>query len=145
MGRQARTQGAVGSDQQVTLARALTVLFTRDLHSSTGVSPHTVASYKTTFRLLVRFLSQYKPELLRPGTPIELFDSQLLEDFLRHLSVNRSCSAATVNVRLAAFAALARSLMRRHPHLLAYCQSILAIRQRKTVEPLVGYFEVYEL
>jgi len=147
MGRQkqAKTQGAETGEQPVTLARALSGLFTQDLHPSTGASPHTVASYKTTFHLLVRFLSLREPELLRAGTPIELLSAQLLEAFLRHLSVDRGCSAATVNVRLAALAALARSLMRRHPHLLAYCQSILAIRGRKTVEPLVGYFEVYEL
>jgi len=129
----------------VTLTRALSTLFKQDLHPATGASPHTVTSYKTTFRLLVRFLEQHSPELLRPGTPIERLDAQLLEKFLRHLSNERGCNRATVNVRRAALTALARSLMRRHPHLLPYCQSILAIPQRKTTDPQVGYFETYEL
>jgi site-specific recombinase XerD len=132
-------------EQCVTLARALTVLFEHDLHRSTGASRHTVASYKTTFRLLVRFLEQHRPELLEPETPIEKIDVRLVEAFLQHLGAKRGCCGATINVRRAAFGALVRSLMRRHPHLHPYCRSILAIPERKTIEPLVGYFEVAEL
>jgi integrase len=40
---------------------------------------------------------------------------------------------------------LAKSLIRRSPHLTGYCQSLLAIRGRKTQDALVGYFEVREL
>lgn len=147
-GREAGYRGACGEGpggQRVTLAQALAVLFEQDLHRSTGASRHTVDSYKTTFRLLVRFLEQRRPELLRPETPIEHLDAPLVEAFLRHLSAERGSSAATINVRRAAFGALARALMRRHPRLAPYCQSLLAIRERKTREPLVGYFEVHEL
>ncbi len=132
-------------EQRVTFARALTVLFEQDLHPTTGISSHTVASYKTTFRLLVRFLEQDHPDLLSPETPVKRFDAALVEAFLRHLATERGCIAATVNVRRAAFGALARALQRRYPQLLPYCQSLLAIRQRKTAEPLVGYYEVHEL
>jgi hypothetical protein len=44
----------------------------------------------------------------------------------------------------AAFFALARSVQRRHPELMNYCQSILAIPSRKMRETLVGYFELDE-
>ena len=131
--------------QPVTFARALSLLFEQHLHRSTGVSPHTVASYKTTFRLLLRFLEQHHPRLLSPETPVERFDAPLVEAFLRHLATERRCSASTINVRRAAFGSMARTLQRHHPQLAPYCQSILAIRQRKTMEPLVGYFEVDEL
>lgn len=131
--------------QQVTFARALAELFGQDLHPATGISHHTVDSYKTTFRLLMRFLEQHRPKLLKPDTPIERFDAALIEEFLRYLSADRGCTPATVNVRRAAFGALARAVLRRHPHLVGYCRSIMAIPGRKTKEPLVGYFELNEL
>lgn len=130
---------------QVTLAQALAVLFERDLHPATGTSRHTIDSYKTTFRLLLRFVEQNRPELLPSSTPIERFEASLIESFLRHLQQDRRCQAATINVRRAALAALARALQRCYPHLTPYCQSLLAIRSRKTRQVLIGYFEVYEL
>lgn len=131
--------------EPITFAQALVVLFEQDLHPTTGTSRHTVDSYKTTFRLLLRFLEQQRPELLQSDTPVERFDTLLVEAFLRHLAKDRGCGASTLNVRRAAFGALARALQRRYPHLTAYCQSLLAIRSRKTQEALVGYFEVREL
>ena len=129
----------------VTLAQALALLFEQELHPATGVSPHTVASYKTTFRLLLRFLEQQQPERLETDAPVERLDAAIVETFLRYLAAERGCSAATVNVRRAAFGALARAIQRHHPQLAPYAHSLLAIRQRKTREPLVGYFEVHEL
>lgn len=145
-GRTPGTSASAGSgEKRVSFAQALAALFEQDLHPSTGVSPHTVDSYKTTFRLLLRFLEKDYPGLLSPRTPVERFDAALLEAFLRHLAIERGCSASTVNVRRAAFGALARALGRRYPQLTSFCQSILAIRQRKTTDLLVGYFEVHEL
>ena len=123
--------GACGQNpggHQVTVAQALALLFEQDLHPSIGISPHTVASYKTTFRLLIRFLEQDNPQLLSAETPIERLDARAVEAFLRYLSVERGSSPATVNVRRAAFGALARALQRRYPRLTPYCQSIRAIR-----------------
>ena len=133
------------SGEPVTLAQALAVLFEQDLHPSTGTSRHTIDSYKTTFRLLLRFLEQYQPELLQADAHVDRFDAALVEAFLRHLSADRGCNASTINVRRAAFGAMARAVQRHYPHLTAYCQSLRAIRSRKTQETLVGYFEVQEL
>lgn len=130
---------------QVTFDQALSALFEQDLHPLTGVSPNTVDSYKTTFRLLFRFLEKKHPELMSLKTPVQKLDVSIVEAFLRHLALERHCSAATINVRLAAFGALGRTLHRRYPQLAAYGQSLRAIRQRKTKETLVGYFEVHEL
>ena len=129
----------------VTLLQALAVLFEQDLHPATGTSRHTIDSYKTTFRLLLRFVARSRPELSPSTTPVERFDALLVEAFLRHLHKDRRSSAATLNVRRAAFGALARALARRYPYLTAYSQSLLAIRSRKAPEALVGYFELDEL
>jgi site-specific recombinase XerD len=143
-GRTGRNTGA-DDDQPVTWADALAVLFEQDLHPATGTSRHTIDSYKTTFRLLVRFLAHTRPELLSPTTPVERFDAPLVEAFLRHLRQARGSSPATINVRRAAFGSLGRALARRYPHLAAYSHSLLAIRSRKAPQVLVGYFELYEL
>jgi site-specific recombinase XerD len=129
----------------LTFDQALAELFAHDLHPATGVSPHTIASYKTTVRLLLGFLATPPNGQLEPHAPIEGLDAALVERFLHHLAESRGSCAATLNVRRAAFAALARSLERRHPALLPYCRSLLAIRERKAKETLVGYFEVPEL
>ena len=127
------------------LVQALAVLFEQDLHPATGTSRHTIASYKTTFRLFLLFLQQHRPQLLPALAPVEQIDAGLVELFLRHLRQDRRCSAATVNVRRAAFCSLARALQRRYPQLTAYCQSLRAIRSRKAPEALIGYFELHEL
>lgn len=131
--------------EPVTFAQALAVLFEHELHATTGTSRHTVDSYKTTFRLFLRFLGQHQPVLMQPNTPVERFDTTLVEAFLRHLSSDRNSSASTVNVRRAAFASLARALVRRYPQLNAYGHSLLAMRSRKTRETLIGSFELNEL
>ena len=138
-------RGSSGEAQPVTLAAALAVLFEQDLHPATGTSRHTIESYKTTFRLLLRFLEHTRPELLASAAPVERFDASLIETFLRHLRQDRGCSPSTINVRRAAFGALARALQRRYPQLTAYCHSLRAIRSRKSPQVLVGYFELYEL
>jgi integrase/recombinase XerD len=136
---------AHGDAEPVTLVQALRVLFEQDLHPATGTSRHTIDSYKTSFRLLLRFLEHNPSGLSASTTPLERFDAGLVEAFLRHLRQERRCSVATVNVRRAAFAALARAVQRRYPQLTAYAQSLLAIRSRKSPEVLVGYFELHEL
>jgi site-specific recombinase XerD len=138
-------RGASADARAVTLVKALSVLFQQDLHPATGTSRHTIDSYKTTFRLLVRFLEHRRPELSPTHTPIERFDAPLIEAFLRHLRQKRGCSPATVNVRRAAIVSLARALQRRYPRLTAYSHSLLAIRSRKAPQVLVGYFELHEL
>jgi hypothetical protein len=65
---------AVEDGKWVTLVQALAVLFEHDLHPTTGTSRHTIDSYKTTFRLLLRFVQQNRPELSPSKTPLELFD-----------------------------------------------------------------------
>ena len=138
-------RGAGGDARSVTLAEALGVLFEQDLHPATGTSRHTIDSYKTTFRLLVRFLEHDRPDLVPSKTPVERYDASLIEAFLRHLRQERGSGPATINVRRAAFGSLGRALQRRYPHLTAYSHSLLAIRSRKAPQVLVGYFELYEL
>ena len=141
----AKAERASVGQSSVTLANALSLLFERELHPATGRSRHTLDSYRTTFKLLLGFTERTRGDLSASRSSVERYDTHLVEAFLLHLRHERRSGAATLNVRLAAFAAMARALQRHHPELTPYCASILAMRHRKAPETLVGYFELHEL
>ena len=75
--------------------------FTDRLLKQLSASPHTVASYRDTFRLLLRFASEQRrkaPTRLR----IEDLDADLIGDFLVHVETARQNGARSRNTRLAA-------------------------------------------
>jgi site-specific recombinase XerD len=83
------------------LAPSLEAFFTDRLLCQQRVSPNTIASYRDTFRLLLTFAQQ------NTGTnPARLeltqLDAPTIAAFLEHLETNRSNSARTRNLRLAA-------------------------------------------
>ncbi len=79
----------------------LNIYFTMHLPNAVGVSPNTIISYKTTFRLLLQYILQTK------GVPadkitFEMLDYELLSGFLSWIENERKCSPATKNLRLSA-------------------------------------------
>ena len=75
--------------------------FTQRLMQQKKVSPHTLCSYRDTFRLLLRFAQRKlraTPELLS----IEQIDAPFVTGFLNDLESNRGVSARTRNLRLTA-------------------------------------------
>jgi integrase/recombinase XerD len=112
------------------VASLLQRFFTDRLREQQGVSPHTVASYRDTFRLLLRYAAQQ----LKRG-PCELrmeeLDASFLEKFLRHLERDRANSARTRNARLSALHAFFRFVAINEPALSLQCQRILAIPEKR--------------
>jgi integrase/recombinase XerD len=84
-----------------TLPTLLQRFFTGRLTAQLQASPNTIAGYRDTFRLLLRFASQRGN---RPPTKlrIEDLDSALIGDFLTHVEKVRGNSARSRNTRLAA-------------------------------------------
>lgn len=75
--------------------------FTDRLRAQLGASPHTVASYRDTFRLLLVFVSERlacAPSKMR----VEDLDTAVLTAFLEHLERGRS-NAPTTSVVVDAF------------------------------------------
>jgi site-specific recombinase XerD len=100
--------------------------FTQRLLEQQGLSSHTVASYRDTFRLLLGFAMQNfgrAPSKLL----IEELDTSFMEKFLRHLELDRGNSVRTRNTRLAAVHAFFRFVAINEPALGLQCQRILAI------------------
>jgi integrase/recombinase XerD len=111
--------------------------FTDRLLNQLGASPHTIAAYRDTFRLLLRFASERlkrRPSEIR----IEDLDVALLGKFLNHLEVNRRNQPRTRNNRLAAIHGFFQYVAISEPALALQCQRVLAIPpkryQRRPVE-----------
>jgi site-specific recombinase XerD len=108
------------------LAPTLEAFLTERLMAQRGASPNTIASYRDTFRLLLRFAAQ------RTGKqPFQLdfsdLDAALISAFLEHLEAVRDNSVRTRNNRLSAIHSLFGYAALRHPEHAATIQRVLAI------------------
>lgn len=104
--------------------------FTDRLRAQLGASPHTVASYRGTFRLLLLFASKRlarEPSHLR----VEDLGVALLGDFLDHLEHARASTAKTRNTRLAAVRAFFRFVAYTEPACSLQSQQVLAIPNKR--------------
>jgi len=126
------------------LAPTLQAFFTQRLASQRNASPHTVAAYRDTFRLLLGFVQQ---TTATPPAKLELedLDAPLVGAFLDHLESDRGVSAATRNARLAAVHSLFRFAALRHPEHAAVIQRVLAIPAKRTGRPVVCYLTKPEI
>jgi site-specific recombinase XerD len=127
-----------------TLAPTLEAFFTQRLAAQRHASPHTVAAYRDTFRLLLSFAWK------RTGTPpskldISAIDAPLVGDFLTHLEVDRGNSERTRNARLAAIRSLFRYAALRHPEHAGLIQQVLAIPSKRYRRALVSFLHPNEI
>ncbi len=118
--------------------------FTDRLLSQLSASPHTVASYRDTFRLLLRFAAK---KLGR--TPSDLHIKELDEDFLgsflSHLEDERKNSIRTRNTRLAALHAFFRYVALSEPAYALHCQRVLAIPTKRYLRTPVEFLTDVEV
>ena len=79
------------------LAPTLQAWFTERLMTQRQASPHTIAGYRDTMRLLLRFAQQRTG---KPPSKLEIadLDAELISAFLDHLEHERGNSARTRNV-----------------------------------------------
>ena len=108
------------------LAGHLQRFFTDRLLRQLGASPHTLASYRDTFRVLLKFASNHhrrKPSDLK----VEDLDVKLVGSFLQHLEHDRRNTARSRNSRLSAIHAFFAFVCLNEPALANYCQRVLAI------------------
>jgi site-specific recombinase XerD len=119
-------------------ASLLEGFFTRRLLTTRRASAHTIASYRDTFRLLLRFAQQR----LRKA-PAELalrdIDAPLVLAFLDELEQRRGVSARTRNLRLTAIHSFFRYVAFESPAHAAQAQRVLAIPSKRFTRALVGY------
>ena len=112
--------------------------FSQHLPVSLGASPHTVAAYRDTFRLLLRHAARSlrrEPSVLR----LEDLDAPFLTAFLSHLECARGTRTRTRNARLAALRAFFRYVAFEEPAHAQHCQRVLAIPTKRCGSGPVEY------
>ena len=124
--------------------RLLALFFTERLMRQRQASPHTIASYRSTFRLLVRYAQR---GLNKPPSLMTLddFDTALLGDFLNHLETERGNDPRTRNTRLAAIRSFFRFVALHEPRYAALAQRVLAIPDKRYTRRPVAYLDRDEI
>ena len=125
------------------LAPILQAYFTQRL-AQRQASAHTVASYRDTFSLLLRFAQQ---RLGKPPATLEVadVDAAFIGAFLDHLETERGNSAATRNNRLAAVHSLFSYAALRCPEHAATIARVLAIPTKRTDTTIVSFLTTDEV
>jgi site-specific recombinase XerD len=103
-----------------------------------GCSPHTIASYRDTFKLLIVFFRDDRsvpPEKLT----LDHIDATAITGFLDWLQASRRNSASTRNQRLAAISSFHRWMQSQDPTRMPSCQDILAIPAKRQPQPAVNH------
>ena len=120
--------------------RLLAMFFTKRLVEQRQASPHTIASYRDTFRLLVRFAQR---ELGKPPSDLRLedIDAEFVGDFLNHLESERGNDARTRNARLAAVRSFVRHVALHEPQHAALAQRILAMPSKRHARRPVAWLD----
>jgi site-specific recombinase XerD len=113
------------------VAPTLQAFFVSRLGRQRDASPHTVDSYRHTFRLLLAYAEAQtgtRPSQLDLGD----LDAALVSGFLDHLENDRANSVASRNTRLAAVHSFFRFASYRHPEHAETIQQVLAIPRKKS-------------
>jgi len=126
------------------LAQALQDFFGNYLPQLRGMSPHTIASYRDSLVLLLRFIAVQKKLSVQHFDFPEISTAEVLA-FLAYLEKERHNGATTRNVRLAAIHAFFRYLAGRHPDQLEYCQRMLGIPFKRARTRTIEYLEYEEI
>jgi site-specific recombinase XerD len=120
------------------LAPTLEAFFSQRLLTQKNASPHTVASYRDCWRLLLGFVHD------TTGIPpsrllLDDIDAVVIGAFLDHLEKDRGLSVASRNTRLAAVHSLFRFAALRHPEHAALIQRVLAIPAKRAERAIVCF------
>lgn len=129
---------------QANLASFLTRFFTQRLIQQRNVSPHTIASYRDSFRLLLQFANKRLKKT--PSTfSIEDLDAPLIHDFLKHLEKNRGITTRSRNLRLTAIRSFFKFISYELPEHSAQIQRILAIPTKRCTHAQINYLKRAEV
>jgi len=126
------------------LSRLVTNFFLTHLAAERNVSHNTVIAYRDAWKLLLRFAADAKKRKVDTVT-IDDLTPDIVLGFLDSLETVRKNSIHTRNARLAAIHCFFRYVLECEPSLAALCQRILAIREKKTIRPTLGYLSAEEL
>jgi integrase/recombinase XerD len=126
------------------VAPALQAFFTDRLITQRNSSPQTIAAYRDTFRLLLRFAHQQtgkQPYQLDLGD----LDAPLIGAFLTHLEQDRGNSPRTRNARLGAIHSFYRFAALEHPEHAHTIARVMAIPAKRYERNTLSYLDPGEI
>jgi len=126
------------------LAPTLQAFFTSRLIRQRQASPATIAAYRDTWRLLLRYCSG-RTGKQPSGLQITDLDASLIAAFLDHLEQDRRNSARTRNARLAAIHSMFGYAALQHPEHAELIARVLAIPPKRFDKALVTWLTEDEL
>ena len=129
---------------KATLAALLENFFTQRLMNQRQASPHTISSYRDTFRLLLQFAQK---RLHRPPARLafEEIDAPLIAAFLDDLEKGRGITARSRNLRLTAIRSFFHYAAYEEPSRAAQIQRVLAIPGKRHTRSLVHFLNRPEI
>jgi len=116
----------------------LEMFFTRRLIAQRKASPHTIASYRDTFRLLLQFAEKRLSKTPSKLT-MEDLNAPFLGAFLDDLESTRANGARSRNLRLTSIRSFFRFAALEVPQHSGLIQRVLAIPNKRQPRPLVGF------
>jgi integrase/recombinase XerD len=127
-----------------TLSPLLQSFFSNRLMSQRQASPHTIASYRDTFRLLLTFAAE---RLNKPPSKLTLDDlnAPFIGAFLDHIENSRHNGASTRNLRLTAIRSFFHYVAFQEPDHSALIQRVLAIPSKRHERPLIDFLTHTEI
>jgi site-specific recombinase XerD len=128
----------MSSPASPTFATLVQEFFTDYMIQQRALSPCTVASYRDTFVLLLRFAEK---QLGKPPVSVQLIDinAKFLAAFLDHLEGERHNSVRSRNIRLAAVRSFLKFAARRDPVNLRVIEQALAVPMKRFDRKMVGF------
>lgn len=129
---------------RVSFASLLERFFTERLSRQRQASPHTIASYRDTFKLLLQFIQKQLRKA--PSTlTLEDVDAALVAAFLDDLEATRGVTARTRNLRLTAVHSFFRFASYEAPTHAAQIARVMAIPAKKFQRALVPFLSRAEV
>jgi len=118
--------------------------FSNRLIAQRQASPHTIASYRDTFRLLLQFAQQ---KLGKPASQITLenLNAPFIGAFLDSLEHDRGNAARTRNLRMTVIRSFFRYTAVESPQHAGLIQRVLAIPNKRHERRLVGFLSRAEI
>jgi integrase/recombinase XerD len=126
------------------LAPTLQAFFVERLINQKDASPRTIAAYRDTLKLLLRYASEQTGKQPSKLDFADL-DAPLISGFLDHLEHERGNTARTRNARLAAIHSLYRFAALRHPEHAHTIARVIEIPTKRHTRPLICYLDQPEI
>ena len=138
MGRLEQSLGGSAMITPTSLAPLLQRFFTQRLMQQRQASPHTISSYRDTFRQFLKFIQQ---RLRKPPSRLtfEEIDAPLIVAFLDELEKRQGLSVRSRNLRLTAIHSFFRYAAFEVPAYSAQIQRVLAIPSKRFTRTLIQF------